>query len=86
MNKKATTLGWCAFLMVIAWMLVSPALAQRRGKPPEVQELEAMVIEGKVAKPTVFYVLGRSTIRYEGLKMDRSFVRRIVDSARRNPF
>ena len=63
----------------------STATAQRRGAP-KVIELETMVIEGKVAKPQVFYVLGRSRIKYRGIKMDRSFVNRIVESARRNPF
>ncbi len=57
----------------------------RKG-PPKVIELEAMVIEGKVAKPQVFYVLGRSRISYEGIKLERSFVDRIVASAQRNPF
>jgi hypothetical protein len=49
-------------------------------------ELEEMVIEGKVSKPNVFYILGRSRIRYEGLRLDQSFVQRIVDSVRKNPF
>ncbi|PIE65730.1 MAG: hypothetical protein CSA24_02110 [Deltaproteobacteria bacterium] len=67
----------------------SAASAQHRGgrgAPPKVIELEAMVIEGKVAKPQVFYVLGRSRIRYQGIKLQRSFVHRIVESAKRNPF
>ena len=70
-------------------LTATPALAQnppaRRG-PPKVIELETMVIEGKVAKPQVFYVLGRSRIHYEGIKLERSFVNRILESARRNPF
>ena len=49
-------------------------------------ELEEMVIEGKVSKPNVFYILGRSQIRYEGLRLDQSFVQRIVNSVRNNPF
>ncbi|MCB9734518.1 MAG: hypothetical protein H6745_18185 [Deltaproteobacteria bacterium] len=64
------------------------ALAADPGRkgPPKVIELEEMVIEGKVAKPQVFYVLGRSRIHYEGIKLERSFVQRIVTSAKKNPF
>ena len=65
---------------------VASAQTPPRKGPPKVIELETMVIEGKVAKPQVFYVLGRSRISYEGIKLERSFVDRIVESARRNPF
>lgn len=61
------------------------ASAQQR-TPPKIIELEAMVIEGKVAKPQVFYVLGRSRVDYENLKLHRSFVKRIVNTAKSNPF
>jgi len=53
---------------------------------PRVIELEAMVIEGKISKPQVFYVLGRSRVEYESLKLQRTFVDRIVTSAKKNPF
>lgn len=65
----------------------SLAFAQARGgAPPKVIELEEMVIEGKVAKPQVFYVLGRSRIDYRGVQLKRSFVDRIIASAKKNPF
>ena len=66
--------------------LSTVAQAAPRGASAPVIELVEMVIEGKVAKPQVFYVLGRSQIRYEGLLLDRSFVSRIVDTVRKNPF
>ncbi|TNF29640.1 MAG: hypothetical protein EP329_15260 [Deltaproteobacteria bacterium] len=73
---------------LVAFALVSPMAlaAEPRKGPPKVIELETMVIEGKVAKPQVFYVLGRSRIQYNGIKLQRSFVDRIVESAKRNPF
>jgi hypothetical protein len=54
--------------------------------PPRVIELEALTIEGRVAKPQVFYVLGRSRIEYENLKMQRVFVDRIVETAKKSRF
>ena len=65
--------------------IATPALAQDRGGP-KVIELDEMVVEGKVSKPEVFYVLGRTALRYNNLKLERSFVDRILESARRNPF
>lgn len=76
-------------LLVVALVagLTAPAVAQAPPRtPPRVIELEAMVIEGKIAKPQVFYVLGRSRISYEGIRLERSFVERIIESARSNPF
>jgi hypothetical protein len=53
---------------------------------PRVIELDALTIEGRVAKPQVFYVLGRSRIEYENLRMQRVFVERILETARKNRF
>ncbi len=85
MKRLITTTAMTA-LMTLG--LASDVLAQNagRGAPPKVIELEEMVIEGKVAKPQVFYVLGRSRIDYRGVHLKRSFVDRIVTSARKNPF
>lgn len=58
----------------------------RDPKKAGVIDLEALVIEGKVSKPQVFYVLGRSRIEYESLKLQRTFVGRIIDTAKKNPF
>ena len=75
---------------VAAFVLMGavPARSQDtgRGAPPRVIELEALTIEGKVAKPQVFYVLRRSRVSYENLKMHRVFVDRIIDAALRNSF
>ena len=74
-------------LVMFALMCVSSAtFAQSSQADPRVIELEELVIEGKVSKPEVFYVLGRSGHRYEGLRLKRSFVSRILSDARSNPF
>ena len=76
-------------LLAAALMLVSAdAMAQntRTSREPKVIELEGLEIEGRIAKPQVFYILGRSTIRYENLSLDRSFVHRIIKTAKTNPF
>jgi len=74
-------------LLAAAVLAPGVALAETPApRGPQVIELEAMVIEGKIAKPQVFYVLGRSRVQYENLKMNRVFVDRIVEGAKKNPF
>lgn len=71
----------------------SPAAATSRERsaprrapaPPKVIALEGDEIVGKVPKPQVFYVLGRTPTRYRALDVRRSFVHRIVASLKRNP-
>lgn len=80
--------GWRAISVVCLLALGGGVAHAETPAPrgPQVIELEAMVIEGKIAKPQVFYVLGRSRVQYENLKMNRVFVDRIVEGAKKNPF
>lgn len=68
---------------------VKPKATETRQAAPDtsqrVEELEALVIEGRIPKPQVFYVLDRSERSYRARTMHRSFVREIVDSLKRNP-
>lgn len=90
-TRRRRALGLSAMLSLVSALAFGP-LAPVRAEtpapraPPAVIELDAMVIEGKVAKPQVFYVLGRSRVQYENLKMHRVFVDRIVEGAKKNPF
>ena len=74
-------------LSALTVFVLADARAQSaRDRAPKVIELEEMVIEGKVAKPQVFYILTRRDVRYEGLRMDLSFLDRIIDTVKANPF
>ncbi|MFT5430351.1 MAG: hypothetical protein ACI9OJ_001025 [Myxococcota bacterium] len=50
------------------------------------QELDELVVVGRIQKPEVFYVLGRTDFSYKGLTLKKSFVDRIKRSVRSNPF
>lgn len=63
----------------------APRKARRAEPPPKVIALEGDEIVGKVPKPQVFYVLGRTPSHYRTLDVRRSFVNRIVESLKRNP-
>jgi hypothetical protein len=73
-------------LLALSFLTAAPIVSAKDKRNPKVIELEGIDVIGKVAKPQVFYVLGRSTVRYEQLKLDQSFVTRIVAAARANPF
>lgn len=63
----------------------APRKTRRAEPPPKVIALEGDEIVGKVPKPQVFYVLGRTPSHYRTLDVRRSFVHRIVESLKRNP-
>ena len=58
----------------------------KRKAPPKVIELEELVVEGKIQKPEVFYVLGRAETRYKALKSRESFLGKIKATVEENPF
>ncbi len=81
----------CLTALVVAGFLAISggsvfAAAGPRGGTPPVIDLGQIKVVGKVAKPQVFYVLGRSAVKYSGIRLNRSFVKRIVETARKNPF
>lgn len=51
------------------------------GTAGPVTELEETIINGKIAKPGVFYILARAPIRWDDLQRPRDFVPRIVKAA-----
>lgn len=61
---------------------------ERRAKPPEqpVEDLGETVIEGKIYKPEVFYVLSRSQTTYELPADHKTFVPKVLQSVKNNPF
>ena len=82
------------------WAFVSPieggALAQEgetAGRGPgsiksaqTIQELEEMVIEGKIQKPEVMFFLSKGETEYRLPLRKESFVGRIIKSVEKNPF
>ncbi|NUN14743.1 MAG: hypothetical protein HUU55_14020 [Myxococcales bacterium] len=59
---------------------------KRGGRASKIEQLEALVIEGKVQKPEVFYVLGRADARFMRQQIRKSFTEKIITSVADNPF
>lgn len=49
-------------------------------------ELNTIDIEGKIYKPSVFYILGRQDISYKGIEFQQNFTYRILRDAFKRPF
>jgi hypothetical protein len=74
-------------LIVLALLgTAQAALANDREPRPKVIELDDIVIESEVQKPTAFYILNRSNLGYEVTDLRTSFLDEIVRSAQQDPF
>ena len=80
------TVALAALLLLLALAPAGLAASPRGGDDKRVIDLGELVVEGKIQKPQVFYVLGRHAFTYRGLSLQRSFVKRILSDARSNPF
>jgi hypothetical protein len=49
-------------------------------------DLGVAEIEGRIFKPSVFFVLARSDFQYQAIAFRTNFTDRIVDEAKRRPF
>ena len=79
-------------VLVVALAAAAPAAAQGKKKKKaapkagNVIELEETVIEGRVQKPEAFYILQRSSLNYDALEPKKSFIPKILESAKADPF
>lgn len=81
MRKHAIFLGLVG--VASALMGPSPAAAQSQRK---VIRLDEISVEGRIQKPQAFYILPRSSLNYEGLVRDDSFLEKIEKSIEKEPF
>ena len=83
MIKTATRAG-IVFILLLA--LAAPALAARPARVPAriVHDLGTLKIF--VERPTVHFLLGRQAPTYKQIRLEKTFVNRIVESTLKNPF
>lgn len=65
---------------------ISEGKGKEKPRTSNVIVLEETVIEGRVHKPEAFYILQRSSLNYNALAPKETFIPRILDSVKRNPF
>ncbi len=72
------------FAFASSFLLTSGHLWAKAGR--KVIRLEAIKVEGRIQKPEAFYILQRSNLNFEALKLEESFIPKIVDSVNHKPF
>ncbi len=89
-----------ALVALVTLTAVSAAAAERESKvkgkgsgnirvndaDKGVQELDLQNIEGRIYKPSVFYVLARSEVKISSLDFRQSFIDRVYKGALKRPF
>lgn len=70
---------------VVLGALAGPAVAQAQAKR-KVIRLDEFAVEGKIQKPQAFYILPRSSLNYEGLDREESFLPKVQKSLEQEPF
>jgi len=75
---------WCICLVGV-WLWVFPALAKKKVVKQVVIE-EVTRVEGKIQKPEVWYLLPRSNLNFEGLKLERKLTPKIEEPTKKAPF
>lgn len=86
MRRMGFGLGVLTVVLWLGWMAPAGARGQEQGGGPRVIQLEEIKIEGRVQKPNAFYILNRSNLGYEVMDLRTSFLRKIVQSVREEPF
>lgn len=87
--RAGTASGRCGpgprSLLVIAALVLAASAAGAQQKR-KVVRLEEIAVEGRIQKPQAFYILQRSNLNYESTERSESFLDRITDSVRKDPF
>ncbi len=83
-ESSMTRIKWWLGL-VVALLIAYPAMAKKKAVKQVVIE-EVTRVEGKIQKPEVWYLLPRSNLNFEGLKLEQKLVPKIEESVKKDPF
>ncbi len=75
-------------LLFASLLLASTVFAQESGQPKKkkVIRLDAITVEGRIQKPQAFYILQRSTLNFDELNREESFVPKVEKSVEKDAF
>ena len=73
-------------LVFAAALVFSPPVSAKKTKVKQVIISEVTRVEGKIQKPEVWYLLPRSNLNFEGLKLEQNLVPKIEESTKKAPF
>ena len=78
------TVGGLCALLLTSW--TQSVFAAKRKAIKEVVIKEVTRVEGKIQKPEVWYLLPRSNLNFQGLKLEQKLVPKIEESIKKAPF
>lgn len=73
-------------LVVAVLLITTAAWAKKKKEIRQVVIKEVTKVEGKIQKPEVWYLLPRSNLNFQGLKLDNKLVPKIEESTKKDPF
>ncbi|PZR09610.1 MAG: hypothetical protein DI536_21985 [Archangium gephyra] len=76
-------------LLFSALLLATAAFAQdntQTQKKKKVIRLDAITVEGRIQKPQAFYILQRSTLNFDELNREESFIPKVEKSVEKDAF
>jgi hypothetical protein len=83
-HPSRTRLDWG----VLAMLLLAGGVARAEPAPKKkaVIRLDELAVEGRIQRPQAFYVLPRSSLNYQGLDRQESFLPKISKLLEQEPF
>ena len=70
-------------------LVLAPALGLAQAPPAKrkkVIRLDAITVEGRIQKPQAFYILQRSTLNFDELNREESFIPKVEKSVEKDSF
>jgi hypothetical protein len=74
------------WLAVAILLIPAAAPAKKKKEIRQVVIKEVTKVEGKIQKPEVWYLLPRSNLNFQGLKLENKLVPKIEESTKKDPF
>ncbi|MCC6336304.1 MAG: hypothetical protein IT380_20250 [Myxococcales bacterium] len=72
--------------LALAQEAAAPAPAAGGAKKKKVIRLDAITVEGRIQKPQAFYILQRSTLNFDELNREESFIPKVEKSVEKDSF
>jgi hypothetical protein len=77
---------WWLWLVALLLLVSTAAPAKKKKEIRQVVIKEVTKVEGKIQKPEVWYLLPRSNLNFQGLKLENKLVPKIEESTKKDPF
>ncbi len=86
MDRGAKRAVVAAVVVALACLGGGPALAKEKKALRQVVIDEVTRVEGKIQKPEVWYLLPRSNLNFEGLRLESNLVPKIEEATKKSLF